>query len=204
VDLASFVRSRLPPPPARVLEVGCGRGDLAAALAVAGYDVTAIDPEAPAGPIFRQVTLEELDDPGPFDAVVAARSLHHVHDLQQALEKIAALAPLLVVEEFAWDRLDGPTADWWLAQRRVSADPKGPGSAAEWEEEHRGLHGYAALRRELDRSFDEVFFEWQPYLYRYLGGPVSEQLERALIEAGAIRALGFRYVGARRLDPPNG
>jgi SAM-dependent methyltransferase len=204
VDLASFVRSRLPPAPARVLEVGCGRGELASALASAGYDVTAIDPEAPEGAIFRRVTLEDFEDDDPFDAVVASRSLHHIGDLRRATQKIAELGPLLVLEEFAWDRLDEPTADWWLAQRRVVADPKGPGSAAEWEEEHRGLHGYATLREELDRCFDEVFFAWEPYLYRYLGGPVSEQLERALVVAGAIRALGFRYVGTRRFDPPNG
>jgi SAM-dependent methyltransferase len=204
VDLLAFVRSRLPPPPARVLEVGCGNGKLATALAAAGYDVTAIDPEAPPGPIFLRATLEELDDPGPFSAVVASRSLHHVSDLRSGVRKIASLGQVVIVEEFAWDRLDEQTADWWLAQRRVAADPKGPGSAAEWEEEHRGLHGYAALREELDRCFEEVFFEWQPYLYRYLGGPASEELERALIAADAIRAVGFRYVGARRLVPPNG
>jgi SAM-dependent methyltransferase len=198
VDLLSFVRSRLPPPPARVLEVGCGGGALASRLDAAGYEVTAIDPEAPRGSIFRRVTLEDFDEPGPFAAAVASLSLHHLPDLRNGIEKIAGLAPLVVVEEFAWDRLDQPTADWWLAQRRVTADPKGPGSTAEWEEEHRGLHGYAALRDGLDRCFDEVFFEWQPYLYRYLGGPVSEALERALIEADAISALGFRYVGERR------
>ena len=40
VDAAvlGFVRATLPPPPARVLEVGAGRGELAAALREVGYD----------------------------------------------------------------------------------------------------------------------------------------------------------------------
>jgi 2-polyprenyl-3-methyl-5-hydroxy-6-metoxy-1,4-benzoquinol methylase len=54
-----------------VLEVGCGRGDLALAIARSGHDVVAIDPRAPAGHIFRAVTLEDLTDPAPFDAVAA-------------------------------------------------------------------------------------------------------------------------------------
>ncbi len=45
------------PPGTRVLEVGCGEGRLAAALADAGYEVIAIDPRAPVGHIFRQVRL---------------------------------------------------------------------------------------------------------------------------------------------------
>ena len=56
-----------------------------------------------------------------FDAVVASRSLHHVPDLALAVDKIAQLAPLLIVEEFAWDQLDERTAAWYCcsAQRPV-------------------------------------------------------------------------------------
>src|SRR3712207_9593084 len=39
----AFVRAVLPPAPARVLEVGCGGGELAAALADGGYTVVALD-----------------------------------------------------------------------------------------------------------------------------------------------------------------
>src|SRR5947209_1193233 len=112
--LAGFVLAQLPPRPARVLEVGCGEGDLARALDAAGYDVLAIDPVAPDGPFFRRVRLEELDDPGPFAAVVAGLSLHHVHDLAGALDRIVSLLEpggLLVLDEFGWDLLDPPTAE---------------------------------------------------------------------------------------------
>jgi 2-polyprenyl-3-methyl-5-hydroxy-6-metoxy-1,4-benzoquinol methylase len=74
-----------------VLEVGCGEGELAQALARAGHHVTAIDPRAPEGPIFQRVRLEEFSDPGPFEHVVAILSLHHVEDVGMALGNIADL-----------------------------------------------------------------------------------------------------------------
>jgi len=145
-----------------VLEVGCGRGELARALAEAGYDVLAIDPEPPDGEIFRKTTIEELDEPGPFDAVVASLSLHHVHDLGAALDKLRRLsAGPLILNEHAWDRLEPMTP--------------------EWEAEHEGLHGYGVMRAELDARFEEQFFEWRPYPvdgvdvpglgFRYVGVP---------------------------------
>jgi SAM-dependent methyltransferase len=197
-ELTDFVLSQLPPA-GRVLEVGCGSGDLARSVDAAGYEVLAIDPEAPEGAIFQRVTLEELGDVGPFDAVVASRSLHHIEDLRAALDKIATLAPLIVLDEFAWDRLDGPTAQWFDGQRRaLEAAGHEPESLEEdWEAEHADLHGYRAMRRELDARFEERYFAWTAYLYRYLGGPATRELEQAVIDAGAINALGFRYAGRR-------
>ena len=170
-----------------MLEVGCGRGELAGALTGEGYEVVAIDPEAPEGAIFRRTTIEDFDDVDGFDAVVASRSLHHVHDLGGGLDKLVRLlrGPL-VLDEFAWDRLDGATAEQFGI------------FLPDWYEEHEGLHGYDALRRELDARFDERFFEWRPYLYRYDEVDVDEAEERRLVELGAIAALGFRYVGTPR------
>ena len=55
------------------------------------------------------------------------------------------------------------------------------------------------MRNELDRRFTERFFAWVPYLYGELAGAVSEAEERAVIDAGVIQAIGFRYVGERQL-----
>jgi hypothetical protein len=203
VDFTTFALSQLPEPPRRVLEVGCGReGGVAPTLAAAGFDVLAIDPEAPAGPLYRRCTLEELDDPGPFDAVVAGRVLHHVHPLGPALDKLASLAPVLILDEFAWNHMDEPTVDWYEHQHRLLAaagrQPKGPPVLAAWEEEHLDLHSYETLRAALDARFQERHFEWRPYLYRWLGGPATEALEQGLIAAGAIRPIGLLYAGVRR------
>jgi SAM-dependent methyltransferase len=198
--LAAFVLSQLPPTPARVLEVGCGDGELARGLAARGYEVVAIDPRAPAGDLFRRVSLEQFTDPGPFDAVVANRSLHHIHDLPGALDKVARVlgpAGQLIVHEHAWDRVDEPTASWYLKKRSAAGRgaPSSPEAClAHWRDDHAGLHGYTALREALDRRFTQRFFAWAPYLYGELGDAV-EQEERALIDAGAIQATGFYYVG---------
>jgi SAM-dependent methyltransferase len=207
VGFTGFVLAQLPSA-SRVLEVGCGDGSLALELAAAGHDVLAIDPVAPEGPVFQRTTLEELDEPGPFVAVVASRSLHHLHDLDAGLDRIVALLSpggLLLVDEFAPDRLDDDTMDWWYGQRRAVAAARGKGAPESLEvfrekqtrqqEEH---HGYDAMRPAIDARFDERSFSWEPYLYRELSGVSTRALEETLIKTGAIQATGYRYAGIRR------
>ena len=220
-----FVLGQIGDPPARVLEVGCGEGELARAMARTGHSVTAIDPRAPEGPIFRRVRIEELSDPGPFDYVVASLSLHHVEDLGSALDKIANLlraGGALVVVEVAWDRFDEATAQWalerlpaatssekpsWL-QRRCwewarggQGGTRAPAEAhfAGWAREE-GFHTSRQMRGELGRRFIERLFAWVPYLYPDLDDDTSEADENAAIEAGVINATGFRYVGTLALE----
>ena len=80
-------------------------------------------------------------------------------------------------------------------------DPARAGSLTsrlrDWEADHAGLHGYAAMRGELDRHFKERHFPWGPYLFGELGRPELEAEERRLIADGRIQATGFRYVGER-------
>jgi hypothetical protein len=202
-DFVDYVFTHLPPTPARVLEVGCGEeGGVAPVLASAGYNVLAIDPRAPEGPLYRRVSLEELDDPGRFDAVVAGRVLHHVDPLGPALDKLAGLAPLLILDEFAHDRIDRAARDWYREQygqlSAGTAAPKAPPDLKEWTEAHLGLHPYDALRRELDARYDERDFRWGPYLYRWLRDPITKEREESMIAAGALEPIGFRYTGTAR------
>jgi hypothetical protein len=101
-----------------------------------------------------------------------------------------------ILDEHACDRLDDTTARWYFLHRVGEADAPGSLKAcrAEWEADHADLHGYATMREELDRHFNELFFSWMPYLYGELAN-IEEEQERALIETGAIQAVGFRYVG---------
>jgi hypothetical protein len=71
--LTAFVRGSLPPPPARVLEIGAGKGELAGVLSDAGYAMTAIDPAAEPGGVVRRCSL--LETRGSFDVAVAVVSL---------------------------------------------------------------------------------------------------------------------------------
>jgi SAM-dependent methyltransferase len=207
MDLRGYVLSQLPPAPARVLEIGCGDGALSLALAAAGYEVIGVDPAAPEGEIFRRVPFEQYRPEGAFQAVVASSALHHLPDLGAALDTVAASLErggALILDEFAWDRLDRDTATWLYAQRRVQAARGGPSAPAtidaleeEWRRHHEDLHGFERMRTELDARFRERLFEWAPYLYRYFEDRDLREAEREAIEQSAIRAIGFRYVGER-------
>ncbi len=181
-----------------MLEVGCGReGGLVATLTAAGYDVLGVDPEAPDGPGFLRTLFQEVD--GKYDAVVAGRVLHHVYPLDEGIGKLAGLAPLLVVDEFAPNRIDPGARDWYEGQHRMlaaaGASPPGPPDLGAWAERHPDLHSDDALLAALRARYDERVLERVPYLHRWLGGPSSEPLESTLVGAGAIPAIGYRWAG---------
>jgi len=121
-SVEEFVLTQIGDPPAKVLEVGCGEGELARALACVGHSVTAIDPRAPEGPIFRRERIEESSAPAPFDHVVAILSLHHVEDLGMALGSIADLGipptgERVAAQQSHWFRVaDGKVAEHWAVR----------------------------------------------------------------------------------------
>jgi hypothetical protein len=61
---------------------------------------------------------------------------------------------------------------------------------------HPDLHAHNTLLDALRARYAERVLEWVPYFHRWLGGPSSEALERTLIDAGAIPAIGYRWAGA--------
>lgn len=95
----------LPPPPARIVEFGCGTGWLALVFAERGYDVIGIDisPEAIAiaeqlrrdrnldNVVFRVADYEDVRIDPPVDAVVFHDALHHAESELAALRAAHAV-----------------------------------------------------------------------------------------------------------------
>ena len=212
-----FLRGQLPPAPAPVLEVGCGRvGGFVPALLDGGYDAVGVDPEAPEGPHYRRVELERYEPARPVDGVVASLSLHHVADLDEVLDRLkAVLVPggVLVVVEWAWERFDEATARWCFDRLAPPAPGAEPGwlhrhqerwaaSGQTWDSylrawgEEEGLHPGAEIVRGLDARFTRRLHAEAPHFFAELAG-TGEADEQAAIDAGQIQANGIRYAARR-------
>jgi hypothetical protein len=197
----SFVLDRLPAPPARVLEVGCGNeGGLVPSLAERGYDVLGVDPQAPTGDRYVRAHFEESFDVltgRPWDAVVAARVLHHVDPLAEGVGLLAQLAPILLVDEFAPDLITGDAQAWYEARRREAGDVPAPERIDDWRRRHPHLHPHEVVLTALRRRYDERELVWVPYFHRWLRSRAVEEEEQASIAAGEIPAIGWRWAGIR-------
>lgn len=112
--------SHLPPPPARILDIGCGLGATAGALLKRGYEVVAIAPAdeliASARHHYAGATyiscgfLDEqplLSPPNTYDAILSQESLQYFPDIEAVFKKIKSLlAPtgrFLLCDEVSYD-----------------------------------------------------------------------------------------------------
>jgi SAM-dependent methyltransferase len=211
----SFISTALPPTPAHLLEIGCGAGGgiVPAALA-AGYEAVGVDPQAPEGAAYRQLPFERYEPPSGIDVVVSVQALHHLADLDEAVERIdRMLAPdaVLVIVEWAWERIDEATARWLFARVPADANSGWAGERREnwrasrlpwpeyrdrWAHEH-GLHGWHTVESALVDRFDTVLRQDGPALFGDVA-EINEETERAAIAAGEISTTGIHWVGRRR------
>ena len=196
-DVTAFVRAALPAPPARVLEVGAGDGELAAALAAAGYDVVAIDP-ASESPTRCKRSPCTSSTSRRFDAAVAVVSLHHVQPLDESFERLAALVRpggVLVIDEIDFERFDERAARWWLDHTPTTrGDAGGDG--------RRACAGTCtrsrACARRWRRGSSSASRSAARTCYRWDMPPGMREPEEELIAAGDLPATGARLVGIRR------
>ncbi len=166
------------PAGARVLDVGCGRGELAFAFAANGARVTAIDYSADALALARVAAgdlpvrfvcadVTTFVDPGGFDVAVASDVIEHLAEaeLDNLYEHVAAMLPpdgsfVLHTWPNAWMyRYGYPRRRREAAHRgeRLPQNPRSPYEQAMHVNEQRPN----ALRRQLRR--------WFPYALVWLG-----------------------------------
>jgi SAM-dependent methyltransferase len=218
-----FVEQHGPRPGSRLLEVGCGEGQLAAALIERGFQLVAIDPDPERVRAARErgvgaqaIEIEQFEGSG-FNAVLFTRSLHHVSSLALALDRAgSALLPggLLIIDEFDLAAADLPTALWYydtlavleIAGRLPPRDDPQAGLAPmeRWREEHADLHQGARMRAAITELFEILLEERVPYLYwtaaaRLLPSPRrEEEVERFVaLEERRIRERAINPVGLR-------
>jgi SAM-dependent methyltransferase len=197
-----FIKRSLPAGAGRVLEIGCGSGELAASLLQDGVSLIAIDTDADLiaaaqglGVDARIAAWPDFED-GRFGAVLFTRSLHHVHPLDKAVERAAdslISGGRIIVEDFAYEATDEKTLQWFAdvidrldgAGLLVKGDDflNAVRSKTEtlkaWRENHESdLHTAAAILAEIREVFGEVQCEEAPYYFRYLSRAIVPTANR--------------------------
>lgn len=209
----------LPAPPARLLEAGCGRGALAAALVARGYDVTGVDRDAEMAETtgrrgVRSIHADINQMSGEFDVVLFTRSLHHAEDLPGTLAHAATLlAPggRMVIEEFSWERVSGAEADFLYGHRArlvraglLEAEVPIEHMVQHWVDVHRSLHSGKAMVDALGALGPEVAVRPGSMLWRLVdgrGGRWTTSARQAGSELDAMRVQEEQLVAAARLAP---
>jgi SAM-dependent methyltransferase len=110
----------LPPPPARILDVGAGTGTMSLLAAQLGHRVTALDlspgmlgrarEKAERNGLKLETVTGPADSPpdGPFDAVMERHLLWTIPDPVAALKTWSGVAPRVVLYEGIWRPQDLP------------------------------------------------------------------------------------------------
>lgn len=215
----AFITAHLPEDAGRILEIGCGNGELAARLLANGFKVVGLDSNEACVETARAAGVDvslgawpaEVDD--RFDAVLFTRSLHHIAPLDKAVAAaVAALKPegRIIVEDFRVEA-DSVRTDAWYQGLIQSLDAKGQlrdeNSAERLLEkldfgEHRHeLHSSLAMAEALS-GHGGLRQEDAAYYFRYLESELREahvansilDHELVAIAAGEIDALGKRFV----------
>jgi SAM-dependent methyltransferase len=192
-ETLGFLTSRLPVG-AKVLEVGCGEGQVACELLQRGYRVTGLDSDSEAiaraqarGVRAVVASWPKFDSSGSFDAIAFTRSLHHINPLGQAIAHARELLNpngFLLIEDFALDDVNEATVAWFVkvlrsTQGKALISPVVNQLVTEllsatdvmqtWRRSRaHDLHSFTAMNEAIAAQFVVLETQSAPYFYRYL------------------------------------
>ncbi len=188
----------------RILEVGCGRGYLTLELARRGHNLLGIDVN---GETIKTAKQTMNTDPyglererleyqvsdfgawngadGKFDFIIFNRSLHHIPQTAEVLEKVQSLLVpkgQVICVEYAYDQFDRRSATWFYHIRRIleqgswfKSDKKLSGNLGvsvaqikeEWQASGRKQHlnRFKEMYTPLRSLFEEKHLSWEPYIF---------------------------------------
>jgi SAM-dependent methyltransferase len=212
---------------ARLLEVGCGRGHLAAELQRRGFAVTGVDADAESVAEARTLGVGAIQCEWPdcairgedFDAVAFTRSLHHIERLDDAVaaaKRSIRSGGILLLEDFSCDEADPKALEWFAdvltsgagllaaaSSGLVAALQQATDWPAAWRRYHshdHQLHTIASMRAAISAQFTIRAEARVPYLYRYLI-PLLPNEASAAAWLGDVLAGELRAAEAGRFEP---
>lgn len=218
-EAAAFMVDALADRP-RVLDVGCGDGEIARRLAAVGFAVTAIDLELPRTANAPGVTFIQHDfltfEAKPFDAIVFSGSLHHILPLDRAVARITRLLTAtgrLIVDDFDVEAPDVETLRWYydvqnlLVGTGIYPADRVDGSHLEdpltrWRAAHgdRPLHTGAEMRHAVSSRFVIRELRRGEYLHRYIAAGLPADA-RGAQAAAAVRTLEKQRIESGHIIP---
>lgn len=201
---ASFIRS-LVSVKSKIIEVGCGAGQVAAELARSGYDIIGIDADGDAIARARLLGVKAIHaewpdvESGLVDAILFTRSLHHVRDLHAAVAKIPeclSSGGIVLVEDFSIEEIDSAALGWFTnavkghdgralisgeASKFVADLLETDDPLHDWRREHHHeLHTATQMISAIEREFEVLAIQRVPYLYRYLIDALPQTVDAAM------------------------
>lgn len=228
-DTLDFVLQNINPAGLRILEVGCGSGEFALELKKRGAFITALDTDEKAIELAKEKGLDArkenvlsfFDD--LFDAVIFTRSLHHIHELDEALERAWKLLKprgKILIEDFDLDNVDYGTVRWYYdilyflneAGLTENQKPYIDNPLQEWDNDHHhdpALNTGEKMLKNIEKVFQNIEKHRVPYLFRSIGGAIKNdaagynlvqtlrQIENGLINNNLILPNGLRIVAEK-------